>query len=74
MRLFLRSLWSLSSFHYLSLHCRIEDQDDGEEDDEEVVGDGGHIGEVDLEESLRNGLAQYVSSHAAVDTWWKKKH
>ena len=56
----------------MSLHCRIEDQDDiEEEDDEEVVGVGGHVGEVVLEESFGHGLAQDVSSHAAVDTWCK---
>ena len=53
----------------MSLHCRVEDQDDiEEEDDEEVVGVGGHVGEVVLEESFGHGLAQDVSSHAAVDT------
>ena len=57
----------------MSLHCRVEDQDDiEEEDDEEVAGVGGHVGEVDLEESLGHRLAQDVSSHAAVDTWCKQ--
>ena len=61
-----------SSFEHLSLHCRIANQgDDGEEEDEDVVGGGGHVGQVDLEESLRHGLPQDVSRHAAVDTWKK---
>ena len=61
-----------SSFEHLSLHGRIANQgDDGEEEDEDVVGGGGHVGQVDLEESLRHGLPQDVSRHAAVDTWKK---
>ena len=63
-----------SAFNHLSLHCRIEDQgDDGEEEDEDVVGGGGHVGQVDLEERLRHRLPQDVSRHAAVDTWKKTK-
>ena len=67
---------SLSLNHHLSLHCRIEDEADGEEEDEEEVGVGGQVGQVDLEESLRHGLAQDVARHTAVDTWKKvlKQH
>ena len=66
MRLFLGSLWL---FQHLSLHCSIEDQADDGEEDEDVVGVGGHVGKVDLEESLGHGLSQDVSRHAAVHTW-----
>ena len=62
-----------SAFNHLSLHCRIEDQDDcKEEEDEDVVGGGGQAGQVDLQECLRHCLAQNISCHAAVDTWWWK--
>ena len=59
-----------SSFKHLSLHLCIEDEgDDGEDEGEEVVGGGGQVGQVDLEESLRHGLAQDVARHAAVHSW-----
>ena len=48
-RLFYRSLCITQ---HLSLHCRVEDEPGGEEEDEEDVGIGGQAGLVDLQESL----------------------